>query len=112
MKRLILAVAAFAALPAFAQDMNEHPCVQQVHKFVSFRDPDTVKVVTLSEGKAEIIDYAGTRLMAFRFDVKRSRSTFNFARPSASSFSRFVTSDSVASSLSCHSAALAAASSA
>ena len=70
MKKLAIAVAALAAIPAFAQDMNEHPCVQQVHKFVSFRDPDSVKVVTLSEGKAEIIDYAGTRLVAFRFDVR------------------------------------------
>ena len=69
MRTLALACIAMAAAPALAQDKDEHVCVQQVRKFVAFRDPESIKIVHLSEGKAEIIDYAGTRLMAFRFDV-------------------------------------------
>jgi hypothetical protein len=69
MKAMLLAAAAAMALPAFAQDASEHVCVQQVRKFVAFRDPDSIKVVHISEGKAEVIDYANTRLVAFRFDV-------------------------------------------
>lgn len=69
MRTRLLWALALLPLAASAQDGAEHVCVQQVRKHVAFRDPDSIKVVHVSGGKAEIIDYAGTRLMAFRFDV-------------------------------------------
>jgi hypothetical protein len=69
MKTAVAACLALLPLAAIAQDASEHVCVQQVRKFVDFREPDSIKVVHVSEGKPEIIDYAGTRLLAFRFDV-------------------------------------------
>jgi len=69
MRTFVLACIAMAALPSFADNDSEHVCAQQVRKFVAFRDPDSVKVVHISEPKAEVIDYAGTRLVGFRFDV-------------------------------------------
>ena len=69
MKKAVLVALAVVATPAAAQETSDHVCVQQIHKFVSFRDPDSIKVVHVSEGKPEIIDYANTRLLAFRFDL-------------------------------------------
>jgi hypothetical protein len=66
MRTPLLACIVLAVVPCAAQDISEHVCVQQVRKFVAFRDPDSIKVVHVSEGKAEV---AGTRLVAFRFDV-------------------------------------------
>ena len=69
MRTFVLACLALAALPAHSEENAEHVCAQQVRKFVAFRDPDSIKVVHISEPKAEVIDYAGTRLVGFRFDV-------------------------------------------
>ena len=71
MRHLCLLAAALIAVPAWAQDadLDDHPCVKNIRRHVAFRDPDSIRVVSISPPKAEVIDYANTRLMAFRFTV-------------------------------------------
>jgi len=57
------------AAPAHAAEASDHVCVRNLEKWVTFRDPDSIKVVSVSDGKPEIIDYANTRLMAINFTV-------------------------------------------
>ena len=54
---------------AQAADVSDHVCVRELQKWVTFRDPDSIKVVSVSDGKAEVIDYADTRLVAVKFTV-------------------------------------------
>lgn len=60
---------AVSLAPAQDTDIADHVCVRELQKWVTFRDPDTIKVVSVSEGKAEVIDYADTRLVGVRFTV-------------------------------------------
>ncbi len=63
----------------------DHVCVRNLEKWVSFRDPDSVKVVSVSEGKPEVIDYANTRLVAVKFTVmvNSKNSQGGYTRPKA-----------------------------
>jgi len=76
---------AIAAVQAQAPDIAEHVCVRNLDKWVTFRDPDSIKVVSVSEGKAEVIDYADTRLVGVKFTVmvnsKNERGGYSGARP-------------------------------
>lgn len=80
-----LLLGAMATAQAQAPDMAEHVCVLNLEKWVTFRDPDSIKVVSVSEGKAEVIDYADTRLVGVKFTVmvnsKNERGGYTGARP-------------------------------
>lgn len=66
---LAAALAAFA-LPAAAQSSAaEHACARQIHKHVTFSDPDSVKVTEVSGGKFEVIDYMDKRIAAVNHSV-------------------------------------------
>lgn len=66
----LLAALAVLAQPVAAQSgAVDHACAKQIHKFVTFSDPDTVKVVEVTGGKFEVIDYADKRLAAVNFTV-------------------------------------------
>jgi len=58
-----------AALPP---EMAKHVCVSDLKKWVPFPDPDSIKVESMSRGAPEIIEYAGTKLMARRYDLRIS----------------------------------------
>ena len=66
----LLLAGTVAAVPAHAQgDASSHACTRDIQKFVAFRDPDSIKVVSVSEGKAEVIEYANTSVVAIKFTV-------------------------------------------
>jgi hypothetical protein len=71
-RRLLLPLAfALAGAPAQAQqaDHSSHACVRDIHKFVVFREPDSIRVTNVTTGKAEVIDYMDKRLVAVQFTV-------------------------------------------
>lgn len=57
---------------ALPPDLAKHVCVNDLKKWVPFPDPDSIKVASVSRGVPEIIEYAGTKLMARRYDLRIS----------------------------------------
>jgi len=78
---------AIAAATALAEDSvaPDHACVRNIHQFVTFREPDSIRVVSVSDGKMEVIDYADKRLVAVKFTVtvssKGEKGGYNHPRP-------------------------------
>lgn len=81
----LLLLGAASVAQAQASAFSDHVCVRNLEKWVSFRDPESVKVVSVSEGKAEIIDYANARLVAVKFTVmvNSKNSQGGYTRPKA-----------------------------
>jgi hypothetical protein len=70
LKVIVGAIACLAAANARAQAPDpEHVCVRDISKWVTFREPESIRVMSLSGPTAEAIDYAGTRLLAYRHTV-------------------------------------------
>lgn len=55
------------AVPA---ELAKHVCVSDLRKWVPFPDPDNLKIESMSRGTPEIIEYAGTKLMARRYELR------------------------------------------
>ena len=81
----LLLLGAAAVAQAQGSAVSDHVCVRNLEKWVSFRDPESVKVVSVSEGKPEVIDYANTRLVAVKFTVmvNSKGSQGGYTRPKA-----------------------------
>ena len=57
-----------APLPGAAQE-PDHACARDIQKFVTFRDPDSVKVVSVSQGTFEVISSMDRRIAAVKHTV-------------------------------------------
>jgi len=65
-----LSLLVFLAQPVLAQsEAADHACAKQIQKHVTFSDSDSVKVVGVTGGKFEVIDYMDKRIAAVHFTV-------------------------------------------
>lgn len=55
---------------AVSPEQAKHVCVNDLRKWVPFPDPDNLKIESMSRGTPEIIEYAGTKLMARRYELR------------------------------------------
>ncbi len=55
---------------AIPPGLAKHVCVSDLGKWVPFPDPDNLKIESMSRGTPEIIEYAGTKLMARRYELR------------------------------------------
>ena len=70
MKGTLLAVSACWAVAVQAQDVDRsHVCVRDITKWVTFKDPESVRVTSLTGPGFEAIDYANTRVLAYKFTL-------------------------------------------
>jgi hypothetical protein len=86
MKQALFAFLLLAPAAAWAQEVDQaHVCVRDIAKWVSFREPESVRVTSLSGPGFEAIDYAGTRLLAYKFTLmvnsKGEKGGYTGARP-------------------------------
>jgi hypothetical protein len=83
---ILLVAIGLWALGAQAQDVDtSHACVREITKWVSFKDPESIRVMSLTGPEFEAIDYANTRLLAYKFTLmvnsKNVQGGYTGARP-------------------------------
>ena len=68
---LFFAVMAAYSAPAAAQPVSagSQACRASVPKHLTFNDPESVRIGEVTGGQMEVIEYAGTRIAARRFNV-------------------------------------------
>lgn len=75
---------------AIPPELARHVCFNDLKKWVPFPDPESLKVESISRGTPEIIEYAGAKLMARRYDLRvNARNSYDGAQD----FSCFVSED-------------------
>jgi len=74
-------------------ELARHVCINDLKKWVPFPDPESVKVESISRGTPEIIEYAGAKLMARRYDLKVNARNGYGGYTGAQNFSCFASED-------------------